>query len=115
MGQGYPSRAGIRVIEDKRPRLPPFNTFALGEPMMDYAQAAYICCLDLGPWGAVIGRGWEREVSLTGDRAKKVKEYIKQKLIYPPDDALEALNLANPIGPDSDGLFQHILEVLEQS
>lgn len=84
----------------------------LGEPTVEYSQAAYACCLDLGPCGAVIGRGWEREVSLTGDRAKRVKEYINRKLIYPPMDVLEALNLANPIGPDSDELFEHILEVV---
>ncbi|KAL1851977.1 hypothetical protein Daus18300_012400 [Diaporthe australafricana] len=87
----------------------------LAEPMMEYSQAAYICCLDLGPWGAVIGRGWEREVGLTGHRAKKVKEHINQKAIYPPDDASEALNLANPVGPDSDQLLESILEVLGQA
>lgn len=84
----------------------------IGEPTVEYSQAAYACCLDLGPCGVVIGRGWEREVSLTGDRAKRVKEYINRKLIYPPVDASEALNLANPVGPDSDELFEHILEVV---
>lgn len=83
----------------------------LGEPLVGYSQAAYACCLDLGPCGAVIGRGWEREVSLTGNRAKKVKEYINRKLIYPPDDGLEALSLANPVGLDSIELLDHILEV----
>lgn len=83
----------------------------LGEPLVEYSQAAYACCLDLGPCGAVIGRGWEREVSLTGNRAKKVKEYINRKLIYPPDDGLEALSLANPVGLDSIELLDHILEV----
>ncbi|KAK7701635.1 hypothetical protein SLS64_010083 [Diaporthe eres] len=84
----------------------------LGEQTVEYSQAAYACCLDLGPCGAVIGRGWEREVSLTGDRAKRVKEYINRKLIYPPVDVWEALNLANPVGPDSDELFEHILQVV---
>lgn len=83
----------------------------LGEPLVEYSQPAYACCLDLGPCGAVIGRGWEREVSVTGDRAKKVKEYINRKLIYPPDDGLEALSLANPVGLDSIELLDHILEV----
>lgn len=83
----------------------------LGEPLVEYSQAAYACCLDLGPCGAVIGRGWEREVSITGDRAKKVKEYINRKLIYPPDDGLEALSLANPVGLDSIELLDQILEV----
>lgn len=83
----------------------------LGEPLVEYSQPAYACCLDLGPCGAVIGRGWEREVSLTGNRAKKVKEYINRKLIYPPDDGLEALSLANPVGLDSIELLDHILEI----
>lgn len=83
----------------------------LGEPLLEYSQPAYACCFDLGPCGAVIGRGWEREVSLTGIRAKEVKEYINRKLIYPPDDGLEALSLANPIGLDSIELLDHILEV----
>lgn len=83
----------------------------LDEPLVEYSHAAYACCLDLGSCGAVIGRGWEREVSLTGDRAKKVKEYINRKLIYPPDDASEALNLANPLGFDSDELLEHLHEV----
>ncbi|KAK2608180.1 hypothetical protein N8I77_006804 [Diaporthe amygdali] len=86
----------------------------LGEPMVEYSQAAYICCLDLGPWGAVIGRGWERKVDLKGYQAKKVKEFINQKLIYPPDDAMEAVDLANPVGPNSDELLEHILEILGQ-
>ncbi|KAJ5288911.1 hypothetical protein N7478_001941 [Penicillium angulare] len=82
----------------------------LGEPLIDYEQAAYNCCLDLGSWGAVIAGGWEKEVKLTGDLAKKVKCHINQKLIYPPDDIEQALVLANPVGPNSDELFKHILE-----
>lgn len=84
----------------------------LGEPLVGYTQPVYACCLDLGPCGAVIGRGWEREVSVTGARAKKVKEYINRKLIYPPDDASEALDLANPAVSDSDGLLEQILETV---
>lgn len=84
----------------------------LGEPMVEYSQPAYICCLDLGSRGAVIGRGWEREVGLTGDAAKRVKDYINRKLIYPPDDVSEALSLSNPVGPDSDELLEHILQVV---
>lgn len=82
----------------------------LGEPTVEYSQADYACCLDLGPCGAVIGRGWEREVSITGDRAKKVKEYINRQLIYPPVDVLEALNLADPVGPE-DEIFERLLEI----
>ncbi|KAF9871444.1 hypothetical protein CkaCkLH20_11091 [Colletotrichum karsti] len=85
----------------------------LGEPMTEYTQAAYNCCLDLGSWGAVITGGWEREVKFTGDKAKRVKEFINQKLIYPPDDAQKAFDLANPIGPDSDEIFKYMLAMVE--
>lgn len=86
----------------------------MGEPLVEYSQATYACCLDLGSWGAVIGRGWDREVGVTGQRAKKVKEYINGKLIYPPSDASEALDLADPVGPDADELplLERILEVV---
>lgn len=86
----------------------------MGEPLVEYSQATYSCCLDLGSWGAVVGRGWEREVGVTGQRAKKVKEYINGKLIYPPSDASEALDLADPVGPDADELplLERILEVV---
>ncbi|KAJ5930170.1 hypothetical protein N7466_005663 [Penicillium verhagenii] len=84
----------------------------LGESLIDYQQAAYNCCLDLGSWGAVISAGWGREVSLTGAEAKKVKCYINQKLIYPPDDIEKAIVLANPVGPDSDELFRQIMEAV---
>ncbi|OKL60344.1 hypothetical protein UA08_04011 [Talaromyces atroroseus] len=84
----------------------------LGEPLMDYVQAAYNCCLDLGAWGAVIAGGWEKEVKVTGDLAKRVKCHINQKLIYPPEDVQQALEWANPIGPDSDQLMQQILEAV---
>lgn len=86
----------------------------MGEPLVEYSQATYACCLDLGSWGAVVGRGWEREVGVTGQRAKKVKEHINGKLIYPPSDASEALDLADPVGPDADELplLERILEVV---
>ncbi|KAI8211391.1 NADH dehydrogenase-like protein [Colletotrichum sp. SAR 10_86] len=84
----------------------------LGEPMMEYSQAAYNCCLDLGLWGAVIGEGWERKVKFHGDPAKRVKMYINQTLIYPPVDAKEALAVASPLGQDSDELFKTMLEIV---
>lgn len=86
----------------------------LGEPMVKYSQPVYGCCLDLGPYGAVIGQGWGREVRATGQSAKKVKEYINRKLIYPPDDVSQALQLADPVGPDADELplLERILEVV---
>ncbi|KAJ5194751.1 uncharacterized protein N7498_008189 [Penicillium cinerascens] len=84
----------------------------LDEPLIPYSQAAYNCCLDLGSYGAVICGCWKRQIKLTGDLAKRVKCFINQKLIYPPCDAQEALTAANPIGPDSDQLFEQILQAV---
>ena len=84
----------------------------LDEPLIPYSQAAYNCCLDLGSYGAMISGGWEREIKLTGDLAKRVKCFINQKLIYPPCDGQEALTAANPIGPDSDQLFEQLLQAV---
>ncbi|CAI7672020.1 unnamed protein product [Penicillium pancosmium] len=83
----------------------------LGEALVQYYQPAYNCCLDLGAWGTVISGGWDREeVKLTGDLAKRVKCSINQKLIYPPEDVEEAITMANPIGPDSDELFEQLFK-----
>lgn len=84
----------------------------LGEPLIEYTQAAYTCCLDLGSYGAVVSEGWEREVKLTGDSAKRVKGFINQKLIYPPGDAEEALVAANPAGFESDQLLKQMMQVV---
>ncbi|KAF6826971.1 hypothetical protein CPLU01_09345 [Colletotrichum plurivorum] len=84
----------------------------LGEPMVEYSQPAYNCCLDLGSWGAVIGTGWERDVQFQGGQAKKVKEYINRTLIYPPESFKEAIGSADPVGPGSDELIKQILEVV---
>lgn len=84
----------------------------LGEPLVNYQQAAYNCCLDLGGWGAVISAGWDRELRLSGAQAKKIKCYINQQLIYPPGDLEEALAQANPILPDSDELFRQMQEAV---
>ncbi|EGX91585.1 NADH dehydrogenase, FAD-containing subunit [Cordyceps militaris CM01] len=83
----------------------------VGAPLVDYAQAAYNCCLDLGGHGAVICRGWQRDVMLEGDMAKRVKQYINGTLIYPPTDAAEALAAADPgLYGDSDELFRQMIE-----
>ncbi|KAJ5089769.1 hypothetical protein N7532_008453 [Penicillium argentinense] len=84
----------------------------LGESLMPYEQTSYNCCLDLGAWGTVISEGWIREVKLTGDLAKRVKCFINQRLIYPPTDVAEAFTMANPTGPDSDQLFEQILQAV---
>ncbi|KAJ5555771.1 FAD-dependent pyridine nucleotide-disulfide oxidoreductase [Penicillium sp. DV-2018c] len=85
----------------------------LGEPLMEYSQAAYNCCLDLGSSGALVASGWNRDgIKLSGDTAKRVKCYINQKLIYPPDNTQEALRLADPLGFDSDRLFEQLAQVV---
>ncbi|CAI6334271.1 unnamed protein product [Periconia digitata] len=81
----------------------------LGLPLMEYTQPDYGTCLDLGAYGTVVTRGWEREVELTGPKAKKVKQYINQKLIYPPQDSGEALALADPL---TDASFEGLLEMI---
>ncbi|OAA70419.1 NADH dehydrogenase, FAD-containing subunit [Cordyceps fumosorosea ARSEF 2679] len=88
----------------------------IGVPETNYAQAAYNCCLDLGGHGAVICRGWEREVMLEGDLAKRVKKYINGTLIYPPADAAEAVAAADPgLYGDSDELFKQMIETIKTS
>jgi NADH dehydrogenase len=48
--------------------------------------------LDLGRSGAVISKGWERQVEKTGGEGKAVKRWINTQLIYPPaDGTAEAL------------------------
>ena len=44
----------------------------------------YVTCLDLGPWGAVLTRGWERKVVAEGADAKEIKRTINCQRIYPP-------------------------------
>ena len=59
----------------------------------------YVTCLDLGAWGAVFTRGWEREVTASGAAAKRTKVTINTERIYPPrsGDAAEILAAAAPV------------------
>lgn len=84
----------------------------LGERMMPYSQPAYLCCLDLGGYGAVIATGWDKELRLQGDKAKRVKTLINQQLIYPAQSVDEAMAAADPIGPDSEQLLNQLLAVV---
>lgn len=59
----------------------------LGLPLAEYQQLRYVTCLDLGRSGAVLTRGWDREVTLTGAAAKERKVMINTTLIYPPPQA----------------------------
>lgn len=81
----------------------------LGEHMMPYSQPAYICCLDLGGYGAVVSAGWEKQMKLQGDVAKGVKMLINQQFIYPSLKVEEAIAAADPIQPDSDQLLEQLL------
>jgi NADH dehydrogenase FAD-containing subunit len=84
----------------------------LGEPMVEYSQEKYICCLDLGAWGTVVNGGWEREPKLTGYLAKQIKVYINQTIIYPPHNAQKAIAAAKPIPSESDATQKWMLQVI---
>jgi NADH dehydrogenase len=72
----------------------------LGLPATRYSQPKYITCLDLGPWGAVLTRGWERTVTQVGREAKAIKQHINMQRIYPPRAIrAEALAAADPHQP----------------
>jgi NADH dehydrogenase len=69
----------------------------LGAPTKPYHQEGYVTCLDLGESGALFTRGWEREVSMVGDVAKKTKQEINTVWIYPPKaERAAALAAADP-------------------
>jgi NADH:ubiquinone reductase (H+-translocating) len=69
----------------------------LGVPTKPYHQEGYVTCLDLGEAGALFTRGWQREVSMVGDVAKKTKQEINTVWIYPPKaERAAALASANP-------------------
>ncbi|MEU2246650.1 FAD-dependent oxidoreductase [Streptomyces sp. NPDC019224] len=60
----------------------------LGLDLVPFAPDPYVTCLDLGPAGAVVTSGWNREVQTTGQEAKRLKGQINSEWIYPPvDDA----------------------------
>jgi NADH dehydrogenase len=79
----------------------------LGVTTKPYHQKRYVTCLDLGEAGAVFTRGWEREVTMVGDVAKKTKHEINTVWIYPPQsNRAAALASADPerVG-DVSGFF----------
>lgn len=70
----------------------------LGVTSIPYSQEKYVTCLDLGPWGAVYTEGWDRQVKLTGAKAKELKTKINTTWIYPPSaDRAAALDAADPL------------------
>jgi len=69
----------------------------LGIEGRPYEQLNYGTCLDLGGWGSLITDGWDRSVHQSGAAAKPIKQFINQKLIYPPPpDASTAFAAADP-------------------
>ncbi|AMA55228.1 NAD(P)/FAD-dependent oxidoreductase [Bradyrhizobium sp. CCGE-LA001] len=69
----------------------------LGLATRPYHQKGYVTCLDLGDAGALFTRGWEREVTMVGDVAKKTKQEINTVWIYPPRaERAAALASADP-------------------
>lgn len=72
----------------------------LGVAPLHYRQETYVTCLDLGAWGAVYTEGWDQQVKLTREEAKKVKVSIVSELIYPPKaDKASAFEMADPLAP----------------
>ena len=66
-------------------------------PTKAYHQEGYVTCLDLGEAGALFTRGWQREVAMVGDVAKKTKQEINTVWIYPPRaERAAALASADP-------------------
>ncbi|OQV05511.1 hypothetical protein CLAIMM_10238 [Cladophialophora immunda] len=83
----------------------------LGVAAMPYSQATYGTCLDLGPWGSMVSAGWERNVQISGEQAKPLKQYINRTLIYPPRATKEeALAVADPglPSPSLRSALEHI-------
>ena len=71
----------------------------MGRPMLPLRIDWYTTILDLGPWGAVYTEGWDRRVVATGAAAKRTKQLINCKRIYPPrsGDRRQILDAAAPV------------------
>jgi NADH:ubiquinone reductase (H+-translocating) len=71
----------------------------LGKPMLPLRIDWYVTCLDLGPWGALYTEGWDRRLVAKGEPAKRTKQEINCRRIYPPQsrDRREILAAAAPV------------------
>lgn len=66
-------------------------------PLHPYSQPKYVTCLDMGAWGALYTEGWDRQVHLTREEGKKLKQEINGVWIYPPAPDREAVfAVSNP-------------------
>lgn len=68
----------------------------VGLPLHPYSQPKYVTCLDLGAWGALYTEGWDRQVRLTREEGKKLKQEINGVWIYPPTEREAAFAVGNP-------------------
>ncbi|MGW2051740.1 NAD(P)/FAD-dependent oxidoreductase [Streptomyces sp. NPDC001858] len=63
----------------------------LGLDAQAFTADPYVTCLDLGPAGAILTQGWDRQIALTGEEAKTLKQNINALWIYPPTDDPEQI------------------------
>jgi NADH:ubiquinone reductase (H+-translocating) len=70
-----------------------------GQPMLPLVLDWYVTIVDLGRWGALYTKGFDRQVFATGLEAKKTKQTINRERIYPPRSgkAEEILAAAAPL------------------
>jgi NADH dehydrogenase len=55
-----------------------------GYPMLRLSVDWYVTVLDLGEWGAIYTKGFDRQIVSTGPAAKETKRVINCERIYPP-------------------------------
>lgn len=73
----------------------------LGLPLRPYRQPDYTNTLDLGGFGAVFTRGWDRRVEHFGAEAKKRKMWINSQLIYPVTGDRQRVLASGRINPET--------------
>ena len=71
----------------------------LGYEMLAMKIDEYVTCLDLGPWGALMTKGWDRRVVASGLAVKETKRSINSKRIYPPQtgNPRDMLDFGSPV------------------
>jgi NADH dehydrogenase len=71
----------------------------LGDEMLTMKIDEYVTCLDLGPWGALRTKGWDRRVVASGLAVKATKRNINCERIYPPQtgNPRDLLDFGTPV------------------